>query len=126
MISHGTESFGSFLRRKRKQKGLTLQLVASQLGIAVSYLSDIEHDRRYPPENRIPRFASILSLSEDETAYLYDLAAKEKAKGPSDISTYLMSHPSALKVIRYARDYDLSNEHWDNIFRTLTQKQKHD
>ena len=36
------ETFGEFISHKRKEKGLTLQLAASQLGITVSYLSDIE------------------------------------------------------------------------------------
>ena len=98
---------------------MTLQLVASQLGIAVSYLSDIEHDRRYPPENRIPRLASILGLSEAEEAYMYDLAAKEKDAGPMDISDYLMSHPSALKMIRHARDAELPDAYWDDVLRAL-------
>ena len=109
------ETFGEFISRKRKEKGLTLQLAASQLGITVSYLSDIEHDRRYPPEERLPRIASVLGLKGEETTKMYDLAAVSRETSPADLSEYLMKHPTARKAVRYARDNDFSDSDWELV-----------
>lgn len=111
------ETFGDFISRKRKEKGMTLQLMSSQLGITVSYLSDIEHNRRYPPEDRLPRIASVLNLKGEEITKMYDLAASSRDTTPADLSEYLMKHPSARKAVRYARDNDFSDSDWDLVLR---------
>lgn len=117
--SRSRETFGEFISRKRKEKGMTLQLMSSQLGITVSYLSDIEHNRRYPPEERLPRIAAVLSLKGEEITKMYDLAASSRDTTPADLSEYLMKHPSARKAVRYARDNDLSDSDWDLVLRFL-------
>lgn len=61
------ESFGSFLRQNRNERGRTLAEVASAVEISIPYLSRIERDReRAPSDDLIRRLAQALDLSEDE------------------------------------------------------------
>ena len=44
------QSFGEFIAKKREEKKITLREMARLLKITPPYLSDIEKDRRNPPE----------------------------------------------------------------------------
>lgn len=114
-FSQTSETFGAFISRKRREKGMTLQMMSAQLGIAFSYLSDIEHDRRLPPEERLPRMAAVLGLSGADEAVFYDLAAHSRDAAPADLADYLMCHPSARSAVRYARDNDIDDSTWEEV-----------
>ena len=43
-------NFGDFLQKKRMERQLTLRKMAELLGFSAPYLTDIEKDRRNPPE----------------------------------------------------------------------------
>lgn len=71
------KTFGQVLVRARKAAGLTQKRVAELLrrgdgwNVPAPYLNDLEHDRRYPPENPvIDQLASILNTSRD-VLYFY-------------------------------------------------------
>ena len=71
------ESFGEFLQKKRLENEITLRKMAELIGITAPYLTDIEKDRRNPPEiQKLDKIAEILSLTEEE---------KEKFNGSCDI-----------------------------------------
>ena len=44
------QNFGEFIQRKRVEKQIPLRKMAERIGISAPYLSDIEKDRRNPPE----------------------------------------------------------------------------
>ena len=61
------ESFGEFLQKKRLENEITLRKMAELIGIPAPYLTDIEKDRRNPPEiQKLDKIAEILSLTEEE------------------------------------------------------------
>jgi transcriptional regulator with XRE-family HTH domain len=71
------KTFGQVIREARKLVGLTQKAVAEQLQrgdgrkVLPPYLNDLEHDRRYPPEDPvIEQLATILNLSSD-VLYFY-------------------------------------------------------
>ena len=43
-------NFGAFLQQKREEKRITLRKMAEMLGYSAPFLSDVEKDRRNPPE----------------------------------------------------------------------------
>jgi transcriptional regulator with XRE-family HTH domain len=49
------ESFGSYMRRLRKSKGLTLKQVETQARVSNAYISQIERGLRNPPQPDILR-----------------------------------------------------------------------
>lgn len=66
------KTFGQMITEARKKSGLTQKEVAERLRrgdgrkVLPPYLNDLEHDRRYPPENSvIDQLAKILGVSAD-------------------------------------------------------------
>ena len=66
------KTFGQVITEARKKAGLTQKEVAERLRredgrkVLPPYLNDLEHDRRYPPENSvIDQLAKILGVSAD-------------------------------------------------------------
>jgi transcriptional regulator with XRE-family HTH domain len=71
------KTFGQVITEARKKAGLTQKEVAEQLlredgrKVLPPFLNDLEHDRRYPPENGvIDELANILEMSAD-VLYFY-------------------------------------------------------
>ena len=59
--------FGTYVRSKREEVGMTLTEFARQLEISPAYWSRIETGRENPPKDElIKKAATILGLSEDE------------------------------------------------------------
>ena len=72
-------TFGGYVREKRLEAKVNLRKLAEILDIAPAYMSDIENDHRYPPEKeKIYKIAEALHLTQEETDYLFDLAAVNK------------------------------------------------
>lgn len=66
------KTFGQVITQARKKAGLTQKEVAQLLRredgrkVLPPYLNDLEHDRRYPPENSvIDQLSKILGVSSD-------------------------------------------------------------
>lgn len=72
--------YGQFLRAKRisDSRELTLKDVARELGVSVSFASDVEQGRRKPyDEEKTEKLIEFLGLTEEEIALMNDLAARE-------------------------------------------------
>lgn len=59
--------FGKMIEEARKQKKLTLRKLGQLVGLAPSFLSEIENGKRLPPkdENKINDLAIVLSVDAD-------------------------------------------------------------
>jgi transcriptional regulator with XRE-family HTH domain len=120
--------FGDFVREKRLEKKINLRKLAEIIGIVPAYMSDIENNRRYPPDKeKIYKIASALELSEDETNTLFDLAANEKENSVSpDLPEYIMGTDNARVALRMARDLNADDEDWLKVIEMLEAKRKGD
>ena len=117
--------FGDFIKKKRlsDHRELTLSDMAKQLGISVSFLSDIENRRRRPfdPE-KIEIFADYLDLSEEERALMYDLASHENHEVPSDIEDIFMYDEvgdMARFALRQSKAGNVTEEDWKRFIREI-------
>lgn len=88
-----TDTLGSYIRRARSAKRVTLRQLAAAVGVTPSYISDIENDRRAPSEDLLQRIAEHLELDLDELLAL---------RGRLDQATeeYLRRVPAAVKLFR--------------------------
>ena len=93
-------TFGRFVREKRLDAGdVMLKDIGYAVGVSLSYLSDIEHDRRNPGEGfNYEALAKLLRLTEDEKAHMYDLAGKCRKTVPEDIEEVMMNTESGKKA----------------------------
>ena len=58
--------FGMKVRQARTEAGMTLSEFASQCELSPSYVTEIEHGRKYPRADKIMRMASVLGKDYDE------------------------------------------------------------
>lgn len=113
-------SFGEFIAKKREEKKITLREMARLLKITPSYLSDIEKERRNPPDkDKLDELANILSLSEDECRYMYDLAGKKRNSISVDLPDYIMERDYVRVALRKAMDLEVGEEEWKKFIEEL-------
>ena len=116
-------NFGEFLQKKRMEKRITLRKMAELLGITAPYLTDIEKDRRNPPEKeKLERISQILTLSDEDKTLMYDLAGKKRNSVAPDLPDYIMEYAYVSAALRTARDLDASEEDWLKFVEELKQR----
>jgi transcriptional regulator with XRE-family HTH domain len=54
--------FGRNVRRLRKERGLSQEALADEVGLAVTYVGQIERGQRNPTLDVVERFAEVLSV----------------------------------------------------------------
>ena len=116
-------NFGDFLQKKRTEHGITLRKMAEQLGITAPYLTDIEKDRRNPPEmDKLELIARILLLTEEEKTIMFDLAGKRRNSVAPDLPEYIMERDYVSAALRTARDLDADEADWLKFVEELKQR----
>lgn len=124
-----TQSFGSFIKEKRlaHQPRLTLKKMAEKLGVALTYLSDVENNRKRPfPADRIELFCKLLELSDEERSEMYDLAARDSDSVSQDIADTIMYTEEgdyARKALRMVNQGKGSVELWKELIRKMENEQ---
>lgn len=96
--------YGQFLRAKRisDSRELTLKDIATELGVSVSFVSDVEQGRRKPyDEDKTEKLIEFLRFSEEDIALMYDLAARENSRIPRDLDDIMM-YSEAGEMARFA------------------------
>lgn len=117
------ESFGEFLQKKRLENEITLRKMAELIGITAPYLTDIEKDRRNPPEiQKLDKIAEILSLTEEEKAVMFDLAGKQRNSVAPDLPDYIMKRDYVAAALRTARDLDADEDDWLKFVEELKKR----
>lgn len=117
------QNFGDFIQKKRTEKEITLRKMAEMIGITAPYLTDIEKDRRNPPEmEKLETIARILDLSDEEKAIMFDLAGKKRNSVAPDLPEYIMERDYVSAALRTARDLDASEQEWLNFVEDLKKR----
>lgn len=116
-------NFGEFFQKKREEKRITLKKMAEMLGFSAPFLSDVEKDRRNPPElAKLEQIADILGLDDDDKQTMYNLAGKKRDSVAPDLPDYIMSRDYVAAALRTARDLDAGEEEWLQFVRELRER----
>ncbi len=122
-MSANATNFGEFLQKKREEKRITLRKMAELLGFSAPFLSDVEKDRRNPPElPKLEQIAEILGLSYEEKETMFNLAGKKRDSVAPDLPEYIMSRDYVAAALRTARDLDAGEEEWLQFVNELKQR----
>lgn len=117
------QNFGEFIQRKRVEKQIPLRKMAERIGISAPYLSDIEKDRRNPPEmDKLELISQVLLLSEDEKSTMLDLAGRKRNSVAPDLPSYIMERDYVSAALRTARDLDAGEEEWMKFVAELKKR----
>jgi transcriptional regulator with XRE-family HTH domain len=86
------ETFGEYLRALRLRARLGLRAFAETVGMQPSNLSNLEHGRLAPPQDKetLDELADLLGLeaSSTERARLFDLAVAGRERPPADVAAF--------------------------------------
>ena len=111
------KNFGSFIREIRLNLGIGQRELADKIGIAPSYLNDIEKNKRTAPKiNVINKLSKLLNV---EKNYLHDLAGISKKGVAPDISEFIESNPRIISLIRSIKENNLNENQLDQIEKSI-------
>lgn len=124
--------FGKFILNKRKEKGVSLRVMAKELNISISYLSDLEQGNKLPPNSSNERYKELISNiikyfnmdSEDKERCL-NYADNDLAKNghiSNELTNYIGQTPLASVALRKAKNLNCSDEDWKKIIENLDKK----
>lgn len=120
--------FGDFIKKKRQEHPdeLTLKEVSKMLGISLSFLSDVENNRRKPfDKDKMELFAELFDLDDEEKAMMYDLAARDRGEVPLDIEDIMMYGEigdMARLALRQSNAGKISEDDWKQFIRDMEKK----
>ena len=118
-------NIGEFINEKRRVHGMTLKSLSERLDISVTFLADIEHDRRNPMEKeKLDELAAVLELSRDEKNEMYDLAGRKRREVAPDLTDYVVDNPFVSYALRKARDIGAGEEEWLKMVEDLEKRTK--
>tara|TARA_B100000941_G_C28497560_1_gene551936 strand:+ start:323 stop:1444 length:1122 start_codon:yes stop_codon:yes gene_type:complete len=116
-----SKSFGSYIRNLRTKKNIGQRELAKMIGVAASYLNDIEKDKRTAPKNEtIKKLSKIL---EADLITLFDLAGASKKTIAPDIEEYIKNNPEIISLIRTTKENKISPEEISNIEKKISKNE---
>lgn len=125
-----TNLFGVFLKEKRQEANMSLRELANSVGVAHTYILNIENGSKAPPGDvMLKKIANALHFDAQTAELFYDLAAmcKQNDDGknlylPTDVSEYIQKTEYAKLAIRQANKLGYGNEFWIEILKQLENK----
>ena len=115
--SNLTEKFGSYIRRLRMKNDIGQRELAKKIGVAPSYLNDIEKNKRTAP--RIELIKKLSVILKADLDLLYDLAGNSKKTVAPDIVDYVESKPKIVSLLRAAKSSKLSNDEIEELEKKI-------
>ena len=109
--------FGSFIREQRIKLEIGQRELAVKIGIAASYLNDIEKNKRQAPKQIIiKKLSKVLKINLED---LNDLAGISKGNVAPDIGEYIEDNPEIISLIRSIKENKLTEYQIKNIENSL-------
>ena len=107
------KNFGVLIRELRIKSGFGQRELASKIGIAASYLNDIEKEKRTAPKPAvITKLSKFLKVNIND---LNDLAGISKGNVAPDISQYIENNPGIVSLIRSIKENNLNENQIEQI-----------
>ncbi len=111
------KKFGLFIRELRIKHGFGQREFAKKIGIAASYLNDIEKEKRSAPKQIvIKKISNLLKTNIDN---LNDLAGLSKKEVAPDIGEFIEKNPQIISLVRSIKNNDLNSEQIMNLENSI-------
>ena len=115
--SSKNKSFGLLIRESRIKQGFGQRELAVKIGVAPSYLNDIEKEKRSAPKSIvIKKIAKLLKI---DINTLNDLAGISKGNVAPDIKEYIESNPKVASLIRTIKENNLDEDQIEKIENSM-------
>ena len=107
------EIFGSLIRKLRIEREIGQRELANKIGIAASYLNDLEKGKRSAPKQIvIKKLSKLLKI---DIHKLNDLAGISKGNVAPDIKEYIQNNPNIVSLIRSIKQNNLDQDQIEKI-----------
>ncbi len=103
-----TETFGSYVRSLRIKNNIGQRQLAKMIGVAPSYLNDMEKNKRTAP--RVELIKKLSTILKADLELLNDLAGNSKKTLAPDIVDFIENNPKVVSLLRAAKNSELSDE----------------
>ena len=114
-----SENFGSYIRSLREKHNIGQRELAKKIGVAPSYLNDIEKNKRTAPRvDLIKKISTILKADLDK---LNDLAGNSKKTIAPDIVDYIENNPKIVSLLRAAKNSKISNTEIEDMEKKINE-----
>ena len=118
-ISNLSDTFGSYIRSLRIKNNIGQRELAKKIGVAPSYLNDMEKNKRTAPRTElIKKLSAILKADLD---LLYDLAGNSKKTIAPDIIDYIESNSKIVSLLRAAKNSKLGNDEIEKLEKKINE-----
>ena len=111
------KTFGSLIRELRIKNDFGQRELAIKIGVAASYLNDIEKEKRSAPKQTVIKKLSKLLKVKIDT--LNDLAGISKGNVAPDIGEYIENNPKIVSLIRSIKENNLDENQIEKIENSL-------
>ncbi len=113
-------TFGSFIRNLRLKNNYGQRELAQKIGIAASYLNDIEKNKRSAPKAIVlKKLSKLLKINIDD---LNDLAGLSKKSLAPDIIEFIEKNNKIISLIRSIKDNELSEKQIYDMENSISKK----
>ena len=102
------KKFGTYIRELRIDNKIGQRELAQKIGIAASYLNDIEKNKRSAPKLIVIKKLSLILKT--ELNFLNDLAGNSKKSLAPDIIEYIEKNPNIVSLIRSLKNNNLKED----------------
>ena len=114
------KTFGPFIRELRIKHDFSQREFAQKIGIAASYLNDIEKEKRSAPKQVvIKKISTLLKTNLDN---LNDLAGLSKKEIAPDISAFIEENPKVVSLLRTIKDNNLKDDEIINLESSINKR----
>ena len=107
------KKFGTYIRELRINSKIGQRELAQKIGVAASYLNDIEKNKRSAPKLIVIKKLSLILKT--ELNLLNDLAGNSKKSLAPDIIEYIEKNPNIVSLIRSLKNNNLKEEEINKI-----------
>ena len=117
--SNVSETFGSYIRTLRIKNNIGQRELAKKIGVAPSYLNDMEKNKRTAP--RIDLIKKLSVILKADLNLLNDLAGNSKKTLAPDIVDFIENNPKVVSLLRAAKNSKLRDEEIINIEKKINE-----
>ena len=114
------KNFGTYIRELRVKNEIGQRELSKKIGIAPSYLNDIEKNKRSAPKPAIIK--KIALILKADLVLLNDLAGISKKSIAPDISEYIKKNPEIISLVRTIKENNLRTAQIKHIENSLNKK----
>ena len=114
-----SETFSSYIRRLRIKHNIGQRELAKKIGVAPSYLNDIEKNKRAAP--RVDLIKKLSVILKADLNLLNDLAGNSKKTLAPDIMDFVENNPKIVSLLRAVKNIKLNDGEITNIEKKISE-----